>query len=80
MPGDAVSTATAAPCHRFAVIRSSRLLPEPLSRGSGRKPGDAANQNGTGNFRAAEVREEDHSVRDCTHKLFRIESVAILFL
>ncbi|MEA7187952.1 hypothetical protein ONJ45_26395, partial [Salmonella enterica subsp. enterica serovar Virginia] len=25
----------------------------------------------------AEVREEDHSRRDCTHKLFRIESVVL---
>ena len=37
------------------------------------QPTQAANQNGTGNG-AAEVRDEDHSRRDCTHKLFRFEN------
>ncbi len=66
-----ISTATAAP---LPPIRNTLVAPDCRSRWfADGQPTQAANQNGTGNG-AAEVRDEDHSRRDCTHKLFRFEN------
>lgn len=59
------------PCHRYVTHWLRQIAGAAGSRIG--QPTQAANQNGTGNG-AAEVRDEDHSVRDCTHKLFRFEN------